>query len=210
MKMKAQKEQNEQTMTEFFLDLNESITYLESLLNDDDNKLVIFDTDSNSYTPSFNLCVMNLLSFGVGVHHVNNVIKSVGNLCGKTIDHFASVRTINRIGDQRLSISYKQMVELKDEESTTLMSDETRKQGDVYEIFAVRDQTGKNWVLGLKEMVNKSSQSCLDTLKSIINDIDISSTTKFGQHILCNIKNTMSDRAASEKHFHDLLETYRQ
>ena len=58
-------------------------------------------------------------SFGVGVHHVNNVIKSVGNLCGKTIDHFASVRTINRIGDQRLSISYKQMAELKDEESTT-------------------------------------------------------------------------------------------
>ena len=84
-----------------------------------------------------------------------------------------------------LSISYKQMAELKDEESTTLMSDETRKQGDVYEI---RDQTGKNWVLGLKEMVNKSSQSCLDTLKSIINDIDTSSTTKFGQHILCNIK----------------------
>jgi hypothetical protein len=57
----------------------------------------------------------------VGVHHVNNVIKSVGNLCGKTIDHFASVRTINRIGDQRLSISYKQMAELKDEESTTLI-----------------------------------------------------------------------------------------
>jgi hypothetical protein len=26
----------------------------------------------------------------------------------------------------------------------------------VYEIFAVRDQTGKNWVLGLKEMVKKS------------------------------------------------------
>jgi hypothetical protein len=46
MKMKAQKEQNEQTMTDFFLDLNESITYLESLLNDD-NKLIIFDTDSN-------------------------------------------------------------------------------------------------------------------------------------------------------------------
>ena len=43
------------------------------------------------------------------------------------------------------------MAELKDEESTTLMSDETRKQGDVYEIFAVRDQTGKNWVLGLKK-----------------------------------------------------------
>ena len=55
------------------------------------------------------------------------------------------------IGDQRLSISYKQMAELKDEESTTLMSDETRKQGDVNEIFAVRDQTGKNWVLGLKK-----------------------------------------------------------
>jgi hypothetical protein len=43
MKMKAQKEQNEQTMTEKNLDLNESITYLEALLNDDDNKLVIFE-----------------------------------------------------------------------------------------------------------------------------------------------------------------------
>ena len=61
MKMKAQKEQNEQKQTEFVFDLNESITYLESLLNDDDNKLAMFDTDSNSYTPSFNLCVMNLL-----------------------------------------------------------------------------------------------------------------------------------------------------
>ena len=50
----------------------------------------------------------------------------------------------------------------------------------------------------------------MDTLKSIINDIDTSSTTKFGQHIICNLKNTMSDRAASEKQFHDLLETYRQ
>ena len=77
-------------MTENNLYLNESITYQESLLNDDDNKLVIFDTDSNSYTPSFNLlvCVINLLRFGVGVHHVNNVIKSVANLCGKTIDQY--------------------------------------------------------------------------------------------------------------------------
>jgi hypothetical protein len=61
MKMKAQKEQNEQTMTDFFLDLNESITYLESLLNDDDNKLVIFDTDSNSYTPSFHITLLSCL-----------------------------------------------------------------------------------------------------------------------------------------------------
>jgi hypothetical protein len=59
MKMKAQKEQNEQTMTDFFLDLNESITYLESLLNDD-NKLVIVDTDSNSYTTSLVLMLVNL------------------------------------------------------------------------------------------------------------------------------------------------------
>jgi hypothetical protein len=72
------------------------------------------------------------------------------------------------------------------------LSDETRKQGDVYEIFAVRDQTGKNWVLGLKEMVNKSSQSCLNTLKSIINDTHSQHGLQVLQSLLTNVIHSQS------------------
>jgi len=49
------------------------LNYTESLLNDE-HKLSLFDTDANAFTPEFQLCVMDLLSQGVGVHHINNVI----------------------------------------------------------------------------------------------------------------------------------------
>jgi hypothetical protein len=51
--------------------------------------------------------------------------------------------------------------ELSSKEHTTLQSDETRKHGDVYEVFSVRDKDQKEWILGLKEMKDKSSDSCL-------------------------------------------------
>ena len=87
-------------------DLYESLSYTESLLNDNlDNVLYIFDNDNNIYSTEFQLCVMNLLSRGVGVHHINNVIEVVASLCGKQMNksRMPPLRTINIIGDQRLS-----------------------------------------------------------------------------------------------------------
>ena len=49
---------------------------------------------------------MNLLSEGVGVHHVNNVVEHVSNLCGKTVDRLPTTTTINRISDQRGSVAH--------------------------------------------------------------------------------------------------------
>jgi hypothetical protein len=74
------------------------------------------------------------------------------------------------------------MVELKDEESTTLMSDETRKQGDVYEIFAVRDQTGKNWVLGLKKWLTSHHSHILQSIccpNLVVEEVSISLIINF-------------------------------
>jgi hypothetical protein len=154
---------------------------------------------------------MNLLSEGVGVHHINNVMTHVANLCGTTLSKLPSISTIIRIGDQRASVSYLHMdEELSSKEHTTLQSDETRKHGDVYEVFSVRDKDQKEWILGLKEMKDKSSDSCLSTLTQVIQDISDCPTTETGKRILTNIKNTMSDRAATEKKFHELLKDYRE
>jgi len=116
---------------------------------------------------------MNLLSEGVGVKHVNKVIEHVAQFCGKTVTQLPSERTINRIGDQRVGISYFQISEeVGTKKNTTLQSDETRKSGSCYEVFSVRDSDEKEWVIGLKDMIDKSSSNCLETLKVIINDIN--------------------------------------
>lgn len=191
-------------------DLKESLNYVELLVKDN-NTVQTFDNDKKAYTTDTQFCIMNLLSEGVGVHHVSNVIKHVASLCGKTVSQLPSVTTVNRIGDQRASVAYQQISEeLGKEMNTTLQSDETRKHGDSYEVFAVRDSSQKEWVIGLKDMLNKSSDSCLDTLKRIISDISSCTSTSVGNTILSQIKNTMSDRAATEKKFHVLLQEYRE
>ena len=47
-------------------------------------------------------------------------------------------------------------------------------------------------------------------MDQIIQDISECTSTKTGKKKLINIKNTMSDRAATEKNFHDLLKDYRE
>ena len=204
---KETKESNEQIK-----DLKENQYYLQTLLKDnDDDSVYLFDKNKNMYTPECQQTIMNLLSEGVGVHHINNVMTSVSNLCNKNLNQLPSTRTINRIGDQRLSLAQMQIAEkLQSKEHTTLMTDETRKYGQSYEMFSVQDDEGTQWVMGLKEMNNKSAQTCLDTFKYILNEIDITTESTCGKRIVANIKNTMSDSAATEKKFHNLLQTYRE
>jgi hypothetical protein len=65
-------------------------------------------------------------------------------------------------------------------------------------------------------MFNKSGQSTLDTFKDILNDIndhcyqaEKNSDMHVGYQILANIRDTMSDRASTEKTFNSLLEQFR-
>lgn len=60
----------------------------------------------------------------------------------------------------------------------------------------------------------KSSETVLDTLKEIIHDINDLCSEKddnsVGFTLLTSIKNTMSDRATTEKKFQALLDEYRR
>ena len=117
---------------------------------------------------------------------------------------------LDRINDSRLDVATKQMGTLIEKENLTLYSDKTSKYSKHFEVFSVTDKDRNSYILGLREMHCKSSTTVLDTFKSILNDIDDNtSVNNDGLKLLANIKNTMSDRAATEKKFHDILENYR-
>lgn len=199
--------------TEEVLKLNQNLVvdneYLQTLLTDN-APLKTYDESSNVYTSDLTQSVMNLLDCNVAVHNVGRVIKTVSHLCGRVPNKLPSRQTVDRINDQRIAISTKQLESVAEKKDLTLYSDETSKYGRSFEVFAVSDAQKNTYLLGLREMSNKSASTVLDTLKEILNDIsEISNGTDTGSRILSCIKNTMSDRAATEKKFQHLLESYR-
>lgn len=76
------------------------------------------------------------------------------------------------------------------------------------------DDQQNSYLLGLRDMVNKSGNSVLETLKDILTDISecchsLVERREFGVgYDLLNIKSTMSDRASTEKYFNKLLVEY--
>jgi len=149
--------------------LVEVIAYVESLIQDEKNTDIhTYDSETKRFSRDTQLCVMNLLSEGVGVKHVNKVSEHVAQFCGKTVTKLPSERTINGIGDQRAGISYFLISEeVGTKMYTTMQSDETRKSGSCCEFFSVRDSDEKEWVIGLKDMIDKRSSNSLKTLKVI-------------------------------------------
>lgn len=68
------------------------------------------------------------------------------------------------------------------------------------------------FVLGLRQIQTKSGRDTLSTFQEILNDIDACSKradNEISNRILTNIVATMSDRAATEQKFHDLLQNMR-
>ena len=195
---------------------NESIDYLQLLLNDS-AEIPLFDTVAQKYTTDTAECVMNLTDLKVPSEKVGEVIKAVATLCGKTINRVPAPSTVNRIADSKIAVAQRQTAStLKDKPETTLYTDETRKYGRSLQSYIVTDEESNSYLLGLREMVDKSGQSALDTLKEIINDISTYCHEKeqqndmnVGYKILSNVRDTMSDRASTEKHFNQLLEQYR-
>ena len=58
-------------------------------------------------------------------------------------------------------------------------------------------------------MLTGSAEKTLDTLKQILDDIELVAGKGTCMKLLANIKNTMSDRHIVQKNFNDLLESYR-
>ena len=173
-----------------------------------------FDTNTKTFTPELQKCIFELLQHHVSSSHVSPVIQSCLNLVGKKANKLPSVSTVNNINIQRAWLSQKQMSEvLPSKEYTTLYTDETSKFGSKFGAYAASDMDGNYYVLGLRDLPTKSAKDTLHTFKEILQDIDSRinlSESEVSKQILVNIRNTMSDKAATETKFNTLLEIFRK
>ena len=80
------------------------------------------------------------------------------------------------MNDRRASLAREQLANISNERNTTLQSDETRKYRETYETFCL-NTSNKEYILGVREMVDKSAYSWLDTLEQVVEDNNISSSS---------------------------------
>jgi E1A/CREB-binding protein len=95
---------------------------------------------------------------------------------------------------------------------TTLQSDGTTKFGQHYAALDVKDSS-TTYSLGLRQVFSGAAKDTLETLKEILDDIDVIQRQlgreAVSSRIVMKIKNTMSDRHVAEKAFNDLLQEFR-
>ena len=198
-------------------DSQQTIDYLGSLLQDNED-IYIFDEETRTYTPAFRNVVMKVSDHNVATEHITTVINESLQLAGKKLKQIPSRKTIDNIVSEKAVITNIQVGrQLQKKSRTTLYSDETRKFGKTYNSYFISDQNKNVYMLGLREMCNKSASTTLDTFKEILGDISAlcdndleNNKISHGYHILCNIRDFMSDRAKTNIAFTDLLIQYRQ
>ncbi|XP_063415652.1 uncharacterized protein LOC134697357 [Mytilus trossulus] len=204
-----QLEQSVNTLKAKNKDLEEENDYVRNLIQDN-NLLELYDETSNQFTADTIECVMNLQNNNISASKIGEVIRTVCSLCKRQPNRVPSATTVNRISDMKLSIATKQVEDLSKKSNLTLYSDETSKFGKSFEVFAVTDEDKHSYLLGLREMSCKSSETVLETFKDILQDFnELCDGNDVGFKVLTGIKNTMSDRASTEKKFQNLLENYR-
>ena len=166
--------------------------YLQDLVND----VAEINVNCNELVQ----CAINLTNLKVATKNVTPVIREVGSLCGRKFNSLPSRTTVDNFIDRKISIGHKQIAkELAPSKHTTLYTDDTRKYGHTYESYIITDDKKNSYLIGLREMLNKSGACTLDTLKTILGDISHHCKTlmerkEFGVGFqLSNIKNTMSD-----------------
>ncbi|KAI8517637.1 hypothetical protein Bbelb_036540 [Branchiostoma belcheri] len=96
----------------------------------------------------------------------------------------------------------------------TAQSDGTTRDGQKYADYEITTAKGQHRLIGILEMPSGESADQLEGLKFILEKIvRLTNSTDYNQYsnrIITKIKNTMGDGAASQKHFNQLLQTYRQ
>ena len=80
--------------------------------------------------------------------------------------------TVDNIALAKIQLCQRQIGDVHaSQEKTSLMSDETSKFGEKYNVYIVSDGNQTPYCLGLREMSSKSAETVFETFKEILNDI---------------------------------------
>ena len=197
-------------------DLEESLQYLQDILNDNNNEreLVVFDNKSKQYTPQLKQCVYEILQNNVSASKVSMVINSVLKMVNITPNKLPCRTSVLDMNIQRLYLAHAQLSDVfAKDEHTVLLTDETSKFGQTFMGYEACDSEGNYWVLGLRDIENKSASDTLKVFNQILSDLDDASrldNNYTSRNINSHIVATMSDRAATELKFNELLSDFRK
>ena len=108
----------------------------------------------NKYTDTLRICIMELLSYNVGILNVSPIIQSVLHLAGLDYDKLPERTTINEILIESRSLAHMQLAEtLTHASNSTLHSDGTTKFGHKYTSYQMSTTEGA-LTLGLQVSQN--------------------------------------------------------
>ena len=168
------------------------------------------------FTDDVRTCCYELLSLNVGIRNVEPVIRSVmKHIVHQPIGRLPSHTVLCRMMLEGLSLSEIQLGEKlsgDDMQNFTIQTDGTTKYGNHFATFDIATKDG-SYTLGIRLVFSGSAQNTLETLKEILDDLDVVhkqiGQDKVSSKIISKLKNTMSDRHAAEKLFNELLADYR-
>ncbi|XP_060765350.1 uncharacterized protein LOC132873624 [Neoarius graeffei] len=199
------------TVYEENLELKEELKYMKESFAAS-KILETYNSETSSFTPAFRELVDKLLSLHISSTNISSTINAVLEFAGLRCERLPARATVSEWNVERLAMAQIQLAEeLPSQSDTTLYSDVTTKFGQRYMGYHLSGADGRFWVLGLRDIPSKSSVDCLSTFKEILGDLDdCVASNQAGKDILLRIRSTMSDRAATESKFVELLELYRR
>ena len=197
-------------MEEKNVELHEKINELTST----DDEIQTFA--KGKFNDDVRACCYELLSINVGIRNMVPVITSVmRNLVHQSVDRLPSNTVLCKMMLECLTLTEAQLGEKlshSNHNNYTLQTDGTTKYGQHYATFDLAT-IDTAYTLGLRLMFSGSAQNTLNTLKEILEDLDMVQKqlngSKVSSPILAKTKNTMSDSHVAEKLFYELLVYYR-
>ena len=215
----AEQQLQSSKLTEKLYQLEQENTELKETVDDileHSPDLQVTTFQSGRYTDNIRACCYELLSLNVGIKRVAPIITAVlKNLTDLSVDRLPSKSLLCNMMVECLTLAHAQLGEElshDDKSNYTIQSDGTTKFGEHYGTFDIAtDET--TYILGIRHVFSGSAQDTLDTLKEILEDLDLVQaklqSANVSSKIIIKLKNSMSDRHAAEKHFNQLLSEYR-
>ena len=134
-------------------ELREENARLIDKINDEDSRKVNFYSEGK-YSDDLRICIMELLTYNIGILKIEPVLQSVFKLLNVECDKLPKRTTINEILIESRSLAHTQIADvLTASTNNTLHSDGTTKYGHKYQSYQVSTENG-SLTLGLQVLNN--------------------------------------------------------
>eukprot|EP00117_Sycon_ciliatum_P012946 scpid61375/ scgid3526/ len=190
--------------------LEEGLADNDDNIHDDneDDPTVLETMHNGRYTDGVRTCCINLLTHNVGIHHVGPVMKEVLSLAGKTPSSTPSATSVRTMLLEGRAVGLLHIGHLAGSDNT-LHFDGTTKHGHKYGSFQLTTDDGQ-FTLAVSEALSGSAEHTMELLHHTIGQLGAAGEklgdAQSGNRLIAALKNTMSDRAAVNTKFNNMLQ----